>query len=80
MKEVTGGVDCPAFVLPKSSSDIAEMKKVAKDLIGGTTCAGSLGSSSERSEVFPLLHVHTWMTPWKKLFRFPVRTVVQIST
>ena len=27
------------FALPKSSSDIASMKKVAKDLLGGTTCS-----------------------------------------
>ena len=32
------------FALPKSSSDIAKMKKVAKDLLGGTTCAGGIGS------------------------------------
>ena len=32
------------FALPKSSSDIAKMKKVAKDLLGGTACAGGLGS------------------------------------
>ena len=51
VKEVTGGGDCPAFVLPKSSSDIAEMKKVAEDLIGGTTCAGSLGSFFRKKRI-----------------------------
>ena len=32
------------FSLPKNRADIARMKKVAKDLLGGTTCAGGLGS------------------------------------
>ena len=71
------------FPLPKSSSDIARMKKVAKDLLGGTTCSSlGVGGFLRKKRSVPLLHTYcSWMTPWKKLlFRFPVRTVVQIST
>ena len=39
------------FTLPKSSSDIAKLKKVANDLLGGTSCDGGIGSffSGKRS-------------------------------
>lgn len=32
------------FVLPKHGYDLSKMKKVAKDLLGGTTCSGGIGS------------------------------------
>ena len=46
------------FALPKSSSDIARMKKVAKDLLGGTTCsAKGVGSFfGKKRSVSPSVH------------------------
>ena len=47
------------FPLPKSSSDIAKMKKVAKDLLGGTTCsAKGVGSFfRKKRSVSPSVHI-----------------------
>ena len=46
------------FPLPKSSSDIARMKTVASDLLGGTTCAGGLGSVfRKKRSASPSVHI-----------------------
>ena len=47
------------FALPKSSSDIASMKKVAKDLLGGTTCsAKGVGSFfGKKRSASPSVHI-----------------------
>lgn len=47
------------FPLPKSSSDIARMKKVAKDLLGGTTCSslGVGGFLRKKRSVSPSVHI-----------------------
>ena len=47
------------FALPNSSSDIARMKKVAKDLLGGTSCS-SVGVGSflrKKPSVSPSVHI-----------------------
>ena len=44
------------FSLPKNRADIARMKKVAKDLLGGTTCAGGLVSSQLNFLLFYSVH------------------------
>lgn len=51
------------FELPKDSSDIAKMKKVTKNLLGGTTCSGGIGGGffpgkkkrSTRHSIYKLL-------------------------
>ena len=46
------------FSLPKNRADIARMKKVAKDLLGGTTCAGGLGSFfRKKRSASPSVHI-----------------------
>ena len=47
------------FALPKSSSDIARMKKVAKDLLGGTSCssAGVGRFLRKKRTVSPSVHI-----------------------
>ena len=47
------------FALPKSSSDIASMKKVAKDLLGGTTCSATgVGSFfGKKRSASPSVHI-----------------------